>query len=234
MARTTKPKPEEQIPTEPPTEPPVVKEVVEETSLTELAAAIHEEARISVNARITDPNGVEWQFTIRQGVDIELFHQFADICPYVSKTLLAAGWTVYGAKPTLGAPPAGKKLSPEGAPATDRPPLEEKPIPKRLSPAGTRPPTGELLGDSFDVTNLAMHWTDDHSQWFLRVFGGKYRKYGVRCWPEVAKDFGLYGLDLDALEVVGTQYDVSDFGFVVAFSRNDEGKVSKVTSIAQK
>ena len=90
-------------------------------------------------------------------------------------------------------------VQPAPAPATTVSPAPVQPI----SPAQPEPqyaPVEPVLAEAIEVVKIK-HTVNDNGKHMLRVFGGKYQKFGLICWPEKLPQ----GFNLEALQV-GFEY----------------------------
>lgn len=175
--------------------------------------------------------GAEWHPTIRAGATVDdilaliiLMERFTD------EILEREDWCISG-KITMpveagDAPPAGASReapAANGAGPADSP--EAGPPPRKGGGKSAGAAAG-LADGEMRVTQLSKHVQDDKE--FYRVYGGRYVKYGVRCWPEVAVRFNeLMGIALDKMKS-GAKYDLAKYDLVAHFILNDKGQPNKV------
>lgn len=105
-------------------------------------------------------------------------------------------------------------------PATSPAPVQET-RPAKAPPVATDAEAAET--DRFAITKIEKELTKTGNPAF-RIYGGRWMKYGVRCWPEVAE---LLEFDLDAMEL-GQQYDLTTAGLLAVALLNEKGNPQKV------
>jgi len=146
------------------------------------------------------------QVTLRDTSEHRLLERFAK---------LTAGLTVLGYKPCDRngnykiISPAIAERAIASIPTGPPPPPQATPSPPTASSS-----TGRNNTETFLVEKIQAQLTPNGNRKYATI-GGKYRKYGVTAWPEVAEEdldiiTGYNPADLDA----GQEWDVSGFGIV--------------------
>jgi hypothetical protein len=124
-----------------------------------------------------------------------------------------------------GMKPAVEAVEKRKQPAAIPQPPDEEPeaIPVGL-PEPVRVPVDDAGGEceTFDVTHFNVHEQDGRRS--AKVFGGKYTKYGVTCWPEVMEGIGV---NIKAVNL-GTDYKLPGGLKKAVVQLNEKGKPQKV------
>lgn len=165
------------------------------------------EAKASYNSYFRSPSGNKDQFTLRQTEEQSDKEFVARVRSFV-KLLAENGWTEWETEPgSRGSEVRGSKGAGEHVGREDE--------------AATR------NGKYFDVESIKLAAGGEHPRWVVK--GGKFKKYGVTCWPETLE---AAGIKLDPLK------DNKPNGSWVAHyteRQNDEGKwvPDKVTKLVK-
>jgi hypothetical protein len=185
--------------------------------------------------------GVEWHLTMREGVTggaiVEFLENLSKVTAWVGKQ---KGWSFKPGgycHPETFTAPAPKRSAPKRASVKNvkpAPPITEI-TSTTFPPSSSAPPAelplatseGAAVGDVIDVKLMSRHTSDDGEREYYRVKGGRYMKFGVRCWPEIAETLSVFNIEAASM-VLGQSYNLADFNLVAHFVRNDEGNVSKI------
>ena len=164
------------------------------------------EAGISISFKIADPEGIEKMVTFREpasedpqqakDLDRKCFERVAAF----TKGAMERGW-----RPLLGAP---------AKPAQNQSTQAQAPAPAKPQSGGQG--TGDC---TFIATTLTIEFNPKGEK-SGKLKGGRFEKFGVRLWPEVAK---VLGFDLEQYEAGEYKIEPISVRYV-----EHEGKPSKV------
>lgn len=130
------------------------------------------------------------------GLALMQYELEVEVGPTSTSTTVPAG---SGQKPVA---PAGPAVS--GSPAPQ---------------AGGNGRAGEMKTDRMPVETIVLASGGENPRWVVK--GGKYKRYGVTCWPEVLDAWSVTGLDpMTENRIEG--------GWMAIFSLKDDGRPDKV------
>jgi hypothetical protein len=127
-----------------------------------------QEAKASFNGYFRSPGGNKDQFTLRQA-DNQSDKEFVARVKQFVKLLGENGWVEW--------------LRPEGTDALENGKQEPH------SPHNGSRETGTRNGKEFEVQSIQLAAGGDHPRWVVK--GGKFKKFGVTCWPETLEAAGI-------------------------------------------
>lgn len=171
------------------------------------------------------PGGAKLSLTARHGATVEDIMATALAWQQAAGGLRALGWGVGSRSPK----PPPKKAPAKKAP-TKSPKKAETPATSSAKKAeGKKPPAQSGDAVYLIIEHIRKDVTNDKTSY--RVFGPpRFRRYGVRVWPEVAAVLAQFGMDLDAM-TPGEKMDAASLGLKGEVLFTEEGKASKITTI---
>jgi len=174
-------------------------------------------------ADVYTPEGVKVNLTARHGATVQDIMATALAWQQAAGGLRALGWKVGSNRC-----PSPKSTEPaERTEPSAKPPAQPSAKPPAKPPA--QPPTkpeGEVY---LVIEHLQKSVVNGKVSY--RVFGPpRFRRYGVRVWPEVAEVLVQFGVDLEAMEP-GAKKDAASLGLKGKVFFTGEGKASKITAI---
>src|SRR3970282_2245542 len=122
-----------------------------------------QEAKASFNGYFRSPVGNKDQFTLRQA-DNQSDKEFIARVKQFVKLLGENGWIEWNGRDELGSTGAGEQGSEKHETATRN-------------------------GKEFEIESIQLAAGGDHPRWVVK--GGKFKKFGVTCWPETLEAAGI-------------------------------------------
>jgi hypothetical protein len=124
-----------------------------------------QEAKASFNGYFRSPGGNKDQFTLRQADD-QSDKEFIARVKQFGKLIHENGWVEWE---------------------------ESRPVNKETSTQGDdhviRQTTEARNGKEFEIESIQLAAGGDHPRWVVK--GGKFKKFGVTCWPETLEAAGI-------------------------------------------
>jgi hypothetical protein len=127
-----------------------------------------QEAKASFNCYFRSPGGNKDQFTLRQTDDQSDKEFIARVKQFVN-LLSENGWKEWVRSEDTDAQGNGREQS--------------------HSPHNGSQETSTRNGKSFEVDSIQLAAGGDHPRWVVK--GGKFKKFGVTCWPETLEAAGI-------------------------------------------
>ena len=162
------------------------------------------EAGFSETIKLVNADGAERMLTFR-GEKAEDWKAVESTMRECVAEAQKTGW----AMPVLKKAPTTQSATTQPAPTTT-------PAPQSNSQVVTN-------GNTFHATKLKIAFSEDGKK-KGKMYGGKFEKFGVTLWPEIATTLGF---DIDQMSAGEYQIDM-----VVAYAMNDKGQPSKITGRA--
>lgn len=181
---------------------------------------VHTEAKTLFWSKMRDPQGVVWSVTLREGSNVGMVLDMAQMASEVSETLIEHGWRgtdgSYVPQQTL-KKAAGTSPAPTSRPSSSPPPLSG------VSTRGNGSGDGEY--ERLPVVKIAAQTTPNGSPMF-KIKGGRLMKSGVTAWPEVAETLAgfLDGWDPTAEMNVGDEVDLSEHSLIALCEPPEAGR----------
>jgi len=151
-----------------------------------------QEAKASFNGYFRSPVGNKDQFTLRQADDQSDKEFIARVKQFV-KLLSEHGWIEWNGRDELGSMGAGEQ-------GRDRQETETR------------------NGKEFEIQSIQLAAGGDHPRWVVK--GGKFKKFGVTCWPETLEAAGV----ADKLDPLKENKPKGHWVAKYSERQNDEGK----------
>lgn len=171
------------------------------------------EVVVRATAKVFDKNGLEWLFTISEGVTGEVYKDFLGVLKYASEDLLASGFAPVG-----GSPNVPQKQQPAAAKNASRPASPNTPKPATRNPQPNAP-AQQGGQNSFAAEFLVANQMNGKVYWSVQ--GGQFKRHGLRVWPEVLTEAGF---DVDSLDP-NEAYDMSGYTAVYEAGQDNHKKV---------
>jgi hypothetical protein len=171
------------------------------------------EAKASFNGYFRSRGGNKDQFTLRQS-DNQSDKEFIARVHQFTKLLNENGWIEWNGRDELRR--EGTDVLENGKEETRSPQNDKRDIATRS-------------GKEFEVVSIQLAAGGDHPRWVVK--GGKFKKFGVTCWPETLEAAGV----ADKMDPLKENKPRGNWVAKYSERQNDEGKwvLDKVVSLAK-